>query len=58
MDEFSNQIGSPRSNFYKRDHFDSLFDLFDNDDDGYLTKKEMTIFVSKIFRNSYKKVAK
>ena len=40
IDKISKCIGKDRAKFYKRDKFDQLFDEFDEDANGILSKGE------------------
>ena len=51
VDQVSKCIGKERSKNYNPDHFDYLFDKFDENQDEYLTKSEMAVYVKKVFTN-------
>lgn len=52
MDEVASVIDAQRAKNYNRLQFDEMFDSFDEDQNGFLSKAEMAIFIKKTFKNN------
>jgi Ca2+-binding EF-hand superfamily protein len=50
VDELSKIVNKERALFYRSEDFDSKFDEFDDNNQGYLSKGEMAQFIKFIFR--------
>ena len=47
----SKYVSDERGKFYDHDKFDALFKEIDEDDNGYLTRNEVAIFIKKAFKD-------
>ena len=54
IEELVTVIDSSRAKEYDRDNFDTLFEAMDEDQNGFLSKSEMSTLIKRTFRSSKK----
>ena len=52
MDELSTFMDESRAKNYDKNKFEKLFSEFDEDNDGFLSKSEMAVFIKRVFKKS------
>ena len=52
LDQVAQIIDEDRAKNYDRNNFEKLFEEFDEDKNGFLSKGEMATFIKKTFRNT------
>lgn len=50
--EIQRVIDKERAQFYDESKFDALFDRFDENNDRFLSKSEMAVFIKKVFNKN------
>ena len=55
MDDVASIIDKERAQSYKREKFEQIYESFDEDDNGFLSKAEMATLIKKTFKKNSKK---
>ena len=54
MDDVASIIDKDRAVNYEREKFEQLYESFDEDDNGFLTKPEMATLIKRTFKKTHK----